>query len=127
MDKLKEIAFTSEQQFDRNIHERLTPQFYLAIRDDDLSLLYKTVLSLYYTTSMLYRSAREEIKERIYEVELPTRPTTDKERAINFKRRIKAKTQLLDCWEDIFSQLDKIGFFKRRYDVDNSRIAVPKQ
>lgn len=125
MASTKEIAFTSEQQFDRNIHEKLIPQLFESIRNNDVNILYDTVLSLFIITKQFYRKAAPAIKERIYSIELPSsKPLTVSQKTEFTNLKQKCKLELLDIWGEMFDELDKIRYFKRQNTIDSHHLAV---
>lgn len=112
----KQVVFTNEIIYERNISDRIWPQFLDAQINKKLNEAWMSLKCYYLFTQQWYQNDSKAIATKIRLINVAiTTPATVGELQIKAKQQAKAWVDIEDTWCEISNKLEDYGLFKRNY------------
>lgn len=112
----KQVVFTNEIIYERNISDRIWPNFLNAQLDDELKDAWKALKCYYLFTQQWYPDKSKDIKTKIRDIKLAIgKPSSVAQQHAMKQANAKAWEDIEDTWCEISNRLEAYGIFKRNF------------
>lgn len=122
----KQVVFTNEIIYERNISDRIWPRFLQAQLDDNIHEAWLSTKCYYLFTQQWYQSNSNAIITKIRKIKTQLgKPATQGQQVEQAKMRHQAWVDIETIWCEISNNLEDYGIFKRNFTNDNNQLALP--
>jgi hypothetical protein len=122
----KQVVFTNEIIYERNISDRIWPSFLEAVANKKIEDAWMALKCYYLFTQQWYRDSSESIGKNIRMINTNIgKARTVKEASQKQKDQYNAWIEIEKQWCDISNKLEDYGLFKRNFTHDNDALALP--
>lgn len=126
MSTKKQAVFTNEIIYERNISDRVWPQFLMAQISDDVKEAWLATKCYYLFTQQWYPSHSKDIINRLRIIEVNMgKPTTQRQQQQAAILRKRNWVEIENIWCEISDHLENYGIFKRNFTPNNDALALP--
>lgn len=122
----KQVVFTNEIIYERNISDRIWPRFLDAQLNKELHEAWLSVKCYYLFTQQWYPQHSKAVITKIREIELAIgKPITKGQAREMAQKKAQAWIDIETLWCTISNHLEAYGIFKRNFTQDNNSLALP--
>jgi len=115
-----EFSYTNEAMFDKLVFGEIFPDYFQALKANNLENMYTAVLSYHtFCQHFLNQKKSEELFARLTLVSafLGVSAKTRQEQTMLMQKRARIRAELITIWKEISNELHKIKYFKRSVEL----------
>jgi hypothetical protein len=122
----KQVVFTNEIIYERNISDRIWPRFLQAQLDSNIEEAWLSVKCYFLFTQQWYQEQSPAVIKKIRQIKTTIgKPKTVGQAKNEAQIKAKAWIDIETVWCQISNNLEDYGIFKRNFTHDNNALALP--